>query len=1435
MAGDPFDKYRYKGSTGDDPFAAYRYDGNEQAVSEPEAPKKRYSSAFAEDVAKRQAEAQPALTPEQELQRRGLLTKAMSKAPSFAKTITPIAEEVASDILKTPYYAARQALPAASGTLSPLVEGALNIAGAPKAARYVRGVQQKMEEVFAPESSGEAAMGAGLRVGGAIAPFAAAATAGAPIAGSAALTGLLSQSENGSLVQFLGDKLDSDVLKSIAESKYKTPADMVLDIALGTTFGSLDNIYNAAKNTSSARAALQAQGAEPFIRTASLIQQGIESGELDAKAFAPYLDAATKMARQAQGGKASNVIAGLGASATQFGKNVAQNVRGEAELLGGVGRRVAEEATLPGARVSVPKRFTLAQEEEMQFNRALDVATAAGDDTTVEHLLKVQDMKNGLQDLRRAQAAAADARDLDTVGEIGADIAQHEEELQQMQTSAPKPHVTKTIESADDPAGKVVGPEAAGDVRVLGESGAGTAYAFPAQGGPPPLVLPEVTADSKSFLQRAPGFGKGESNEYIPSISGLEGFRLFRNVGYGMDGGWHVIDPRVKGAEGIKALAAWNKKDAEKAFLDYIRWTQEKGYMLQQHTGAAHNVAPIIQPGVAAQAPAVDAGTAYAFPAQLGLLSKLGPEGKRLAGVAATGVGAYSLSQSDDPMLQKTGKAFMGLAALSTIWPQLKTVAAFGGKRAAGLMEGTALGRKALDAISLDIRTDPLVRDVINAADADLSRLNAQKLEIQSRMAKLGPEAERVISDLVEKETIETAQLSEPHMKAAIALADQIAKSGEDIGQRMVDEKLMALKTFEKRKGTYLPRRYAKYEGEGATKNVNVKYRGVEYSIDPVRIRNDELTNAERAALGEIREAGYRVADLFDQGGRSVVSAKLFRQLSEIPGAINPEYVDAVKRMMVANDFASAGKRTTVAGKQARAAFLEAKQEALDISARFKGKKGGEYTTLPDTPAYGALAGAVVRKDVADYLIAVPTFSRDYNKLMHWWKASKTIYNLPPTHINNFISNIWMGQIGGLPIHEQAVRLPKAMADIKAYGPATKYLAEAGVLERGLPLYGDQIFKGTARDETALRKLMSTTRPETRAALEEQGLKPMGKAEQKVRTAAAKISGWYSIGDGVFRVALFQKLTKQGMAAEDAAQEVMRVFPGYDTRSPLLQKARTVSPFLMYPVKYIPTALNLIVENPWRWAVASALYGTVDQMSRRMYGAIDERSLPPNQRRDTGYLMPGVIQTDVLGFRSKNPAEHPVFDIARLTPFGGLSGGSAPGTTLGAISENLPPVISVGGPVPDIATRLVANTDPYTGQKFIRGSDEPMDVAKKLLTGTTQNGRFVPGMIPSLALPTVLSYHLPNVAKDLMAGDTEAAKLDAMGILGFRPKMVKRGQQAQREQLRHRDVMQEINTDFRKSVLAAKTLDARKEIAAEFRGKIQRENQKYVSRMREAR
>jgi hypothetical protein len=239
---------------------------------------------------------------------------------------------------------------------APFVEGAYNLLGRPDIAEFTRKTQQDIEQSFAPQSPGEAAIGLPLRLAGLFAPYMAAGATTAPLTVSAGLTALQSQAkDNTPLVEFLGDKLNSDVLKRIAASKYKTPAEMALDVTLGPTFGSLDNTINAFKNTTSARSALRTLGAEPFVNSGNVIREGIQSGALDAKGMAPLLESFDKFAQQAKvreslplsgaGARAVDVVAGLGSSAAQFGKNVASNVGAEAKLFSDAGSKLDRKST----------------------------------------------------------------------------------------------------------------------------------------------------------------------------------------------------------------------------------------------------------------------------------------------------------------------------------------------------------------------------------------------------------------------------------------------------------------------------------------------------------------------------------------------------------------------------------------------------------------------------------------------------------------------------------------------------------------------------------------------------------------------------------------------------------------------------------------------------------------------------------------------------------------------------------------------------------------------------------------------------------------------------------------------------------------------------------------------------------------------------------
>lgn len=1477
-------------------------------------PKKKYDTAFAEDILQRRAKAQPT-QPQTSYATSDMIGRLARTTKAEANRPVEEFKQQALDVLKAPLYAARQAVPAVSGMAAPFVEGAYNLLGQPEIAEFTRKTQQDIEQSFAPQSPGEAAIGLPLRLAGLFAPYMAAGATAAPLSISAGLTGLQSQAkDNTPLVAFLGDKLDSDVLKRIAASKYKTPAEVVLDVTLGLTFGSLDNIVKAAKTTTSARAALRAQGAAPFVDFGNVIREGVESGALDAKAMKPFLQEADKFAQQAKvraslplsgaGARAVDVVAGLGSSATQFGKNVASNVGAEAKLFSNAGSKLAEQAALSGAQVSIPKRSiepltdlpTITQEvRSVGDNGFVVLPKKAKTDLAVEqdHLLRM----NVQIEPKIQQLAAPYTRSKEGAGLFFGDVSPNALFRFSANTS------DEEIRKAAAIRGLVYGQEAQLWYRPAREGEAGASAAFLASARDGADLSPEAISDilaaaSDNGIVGATKDGGKLSFLNIKEYTGLsdEEFNAKMMAAFKAAEVKHDIDihetnvyseilngtsayVQAIGPTSESLLAARNA--IVEATPEYLRYAKAVGaspavtkrriaarlaeidenISLQRaiETGdeasiqqsldqrLAQDIGPrgTVQAAVPAPAlaatptPVVEAPVASALAGKTfdvgGALGEgvtalsNAPGGKAQLAKAGLGAVGYGLSQAEDERLQGHGNALMGLAAYSLVHGKVKQGAKAAGAAVAEELAKSPVGRKVLDEVSLDIRVDPRVKETVDVAMREMAKYRAIGRELASEAKARGGVFDRTVSDLVEKEAVEADMLSPEDMKIAVALAQKVADNS--LGLKKVEARLMSADTYAKRGTAYLPRRYAKYDAKDVN-DVVVQHKGKTFRIGGEKIRNDLLTREERDALGEIREASYRIADYFGRGSKDIATAHLFESLAEIPGVIHPDYVSAVREAAIGADLSKVARTPTAgyrgsptAGKDALRAADAAKARAKGLSEQFK-RQGQEYVTLPDTPQLGVLRGAVVRKDAAAYLNDLPDFqstNRMYNRLMHYWKSAHTVFNVPATHLTNMASNVFMGILGGLPIQEQVIAIPRALKDIQEYGPTTRFLTEAGVIERALPTYGDTPIKGLARDETVLRSLIKTTRPETREALEAQGLKGMSWMEEKARKVGGKIETAYSLGDTMFRVALFDKLAKQGMAQEDALKEVMRVFPGYDTRSPILQKLKHISPFVMYPAKYLPAALDLIAEHPWRWALASASWAAIDQASRRQTGAVREEDLPPNKRfGKLGYLKPGLIQAEALGLKSNEAGKRLMFDMARFTPFTALTGSTAPGTTISAVSEKVPALFQPSGPMMDIVARLGANVDPFSGKPFIKKSDDAMDKLKKLTIGTTEAGRFSPGLAASLLLPSSLSYQLPNIAKDLYYGNAEAAKMSGMGLVGGRPVAVTRGQQARTENYKLQQQIQEINTELRGDLRAARDMVVRRNLIKKAIEKRQR-------------
>jgi hypothetical protein len=769
------------------------------------------------------------------------------------------------------------------------------------------------------------------------------------------------------------------------------------------------------------------------------------------------------------------------------------------------------------------------------------------------------------------------------------------------------------------------------------------------------------------------------------------------------------------------------------------------------------------------------------------------PTGRRIATQVAGLAGGEVLAQSEDEKLSAWGRQIQGLTLASAAFPAVARATRAGGVKLRDAMAQTPAGRQVLNTISRDILVDPRVKELVEAAVEETAKYRAIGQELAAEARKLGPAGDRIISDLVERESFEQAVLDPNDMAAAIALANRVSDAVAGLGQEKVGQRLISPTTFAARERSYLKRMYGKYAGEAAMEEVPSQAQAAPFRIKGEKQRLD-LTPEQRNELGEIREASYRVAETFGRGGRDVASARLFNALVEVPGAVEPQYKAALDEVLAAKNLRDIAlqRGDETAAREASRNYLAAKATLRNVSEQFK--KRTDFVTLPDTPGLGVLRGAVVRPDVAEYLTAVPELSNTkstWNSLLSAWKKIHTVYN-PGTHVGNFVSNAAVAHMAGLPIPLQPAYLTQAAKDIKAYGPATKALTERGILERGLPLYGDQPVKGISQDKAALRALARTTRPETQAALAEQGIKPMGRVEAGVRALESKVTRAYALEDGVYRVALFQKYVNDGLDADAAAKKVMESLPGYDTRSPLLKGIKnTVSPFVLYPAKYIPAATRMIMEHPERWIALTALWAGLDQVSRRQYEPLEEKDLPKNQR-SRGYILPGRIQVDAavrpayeaLGIEIPKGDKY-TFDVARWTPFSALTGSPAPGAITTQISEDIPGILQPGGPIQDIGA-LMLGRDPFTGDPLI----EPG------MTGG-EKARAIGGKLASFVTPSAVSFQIPRVIKDMQRGDTAAAALDALGLVGLRPSVVKPGMQAMRERKKYEEAVQGIRSRLR--------------------------------------
>lgn len=271
------------------------------------------------------------------------------------------------------------------------------------------------------------------------------------------------------------------------------------------------------------------------------------------------------------------------------------------------------------------------------------------------------------------------------------------------------------------------------------------------------------------------------------------------------------------------------------------------------------------------------------------------------------------------------------------------------------------------------------------------------------------------------------------------------------------------------------------------------------------------------------------------------------------------------------------------------------------------------FTQIPDSTAFGRLAGKYVENDIhrqLTELVETPNAAlRFYDTVMSWWKAGKTLYN-PATHLRNVMSNVFFGQLAGVN--------PLNPGNLRYYRDAIRHLRNGG--QTLTEAYEDGVLGAdyvSAELRQTLRQLLPDPATIEESAKGESILLGLGKAIGQVVPNWAKnplhkfhntVTGLYQLEDEVYKLAAYLKSLEMGETREAATAHVRKWFPYYDTATSTTIKGlqRTVWPFLSFYRESVRIFGVALKERPLSLAAGMALPSLITLFSAMALGLDDD-------------------------------------------------------------------------------------------------------------------------------------------------------------------------------------------------------------------------------------
>ena len=441
-------------------------------------------------------------------------------------------------------------------------------------------------------------------------------------------------------------------------------------------------------------------------------------------------------------------------------------------------------------------------------------------------------------------------------------------------------------------------------------------------------------------------------------------------------------------------------------------------------------------------------------------------------------------------------------------------------------------------------------------------------------------------------------------------MAKMIQRRTEVIGEMLVDRGILAEGQFEKYRGKYIHYLYAKHVlGDNtpvfltSTGKLNLTY---------TKSRNPNMTLQQRKELGLIEDASVAVPVGM---GKALTDIAKYDYLESI--ADNPDWVWQPSMINVP---IGAPLKTPVKGRTRRfvkmgigklveevkiydkmmaqhpspevSEIRDILRDALTRAEEASENMPDDFVQLPNSKNYGALAGAFVRKPIADDLMPIMDISMDRGKLMNTllsierqgmagFKMGKVALNLP-TAFRNVISNVIQNNMRGRPLTKIPGDIINACESLKA---KDKYYEEAF----GMGLFHTNWFVSEIND-----------------VLDEFRKVKAGRIDQ-IMIAIKNVAKYYGKIDDINKLAIFIEQRKAGKPVDDAALTAMKWGMDYSLTSRSIKGLRqTIVPFATYQYKIAPLIAESLKTRPWVLAKFALLYPAAKMLAMALHDLDDD-------------------------------------------------------------------------------------------------------------------------------------------------------------------------------------------------------------------------------------